>query len=84
MVNARAGRRERGKAELSQRFQVAIDEAAMRADMVGTDDYLQQWRRSEWIDREGEPTEVAQAVAAQIEAEYTPARLRELVDGQGE
>ncbi len=29
MVSAREGRRERAKAELSERFQVAIDEAAM-------------------------------------------------------
>lgn len=79
MVHARAGRTDRGKAELSQRFQVAIDEAAMRAGVVGSDEYMQQWRRGDWIERAGEPDEVAQAVAAEIEADYPPARLRELI-----
>ena len=83
MVHARAGRRNRAKAELSHRFQVAIDEAAMRAGMMGTDDYLQQWRRGEWIPREGTPEEVAQAVAAELEAEYTPERLRALIGEKG-
>ena len=82
MINARAGRRDRGKAELSQRFQVAIDEAAIRSGVVGTDEYLQLWRRSEWTEREGAPDEVAKAVAAELEAEYTSERLRELVDEQ--
>ena len=80
MVHARAGRRDKGKVELSQRFQVAIDEAAMRADMVGSDEYMQQWRRSPWTEREGAPFDVAQAVAAEIEAEYSADRLRELID----
>lgn len=79
MVSARAGRRERAKAELSERFQQAIDEAAMRAGLIGTDAYLEQWRRGEWQEREGSVEEVAAAVAAELEAEYTPERLARML-----
>ena len=78
MVSAREGRRERAKAELSERFQVAIDEAAMRAGLIGSDAYLEQWRRGEWQTREGSVEEVAAAVAAELEAEYTPERLAKM------
>ena len=81
MVSAREGRRERAKAELSERFQVAIDEAAMRAGLIGTDAYLEQWRRDEWQTREGNINDVAAAVAAELEAEYTPERLAKMSRG---
>lgn len=79
MVTAREGRRERAKVELGQRFQIAIDDAAMRAGLIGTDAYLDQWRRDEWQMRDGGVEAVAAAVAAEIEAEYTPERLTQLV-----
>jgi hypothetical protein len=31
--------------ELSERFQKAIDAAAMKAGLIGSDDYLDAWRR---------------------------------------
>jgi hypothetical protein len=43
-VVARAGR-ETAKAQLPGRFQQAIDAAAMRAGLIGTDAYLEEWRR---------------------------------------
>lgn len=79
MVTAREGRRNTAKVELSQRFQLVIDEAAMRLEMTGTDAYLEQWRRDPWQERTGTPREVAQTVAAEVEAAYPPARLREMV-----
>jgi len=79
MVTARVGRRERAKAELSQRFQVAIDDAAMRAGLIGTDAYLEQWRRGEWQERAGNINDVAATVAAELEAEYTPERLAQML-----
>ncbi|MBI3959388.1 MAG: virulence factor, partial [Chloroflexi bacterium] len=81
MVSAREGRRERAKAELGERFQFAIDEAAMRAGLIGTDAYLEQWRRGDWQEREGSPNDVAAAVAAELEAEYTPERLAKILRG---
>lgn len=79
MVTAREGRRNTAKVELSQRFQLMIDEAAMRLNMTGTDAYLEQWRRGAWQERPGTPNEVAQAVAAEVEAAYPVARLREML-----
>lgn len=79
MVSAREGRRERAKAELGERFQQAIDEAAMRAGLIGTDAYLEQWRRGDWQSREGGVEEVAAVVAAELEAEFTPERLAKLL-----
>lgn len=79
MVTAREGRRNTAKVELAQRFQLVIDEAAMRLNMTGTDAYLEQWRRDAWQERPGTPEEVAQAVAAEVEATYPAARLREML-----
>ncbi len=79
MVTAREGRRNTHKIELSQRFQLVIDEAAMRLEMTGTDAYLEQWRRDTWQEQTGSPTEVAEAIATAVEAAYPAARLREML-----
>lgn len=80
MVMAREGRRNKAKVELPQRFQVAIDEAAMRSNLVGTDAYLEEWHRNDWQERSGTPQEVAEAVAQELEAEYTPQKIREMLN----
>ncbi|MCB0061550.1 MAG: virulence factor [Caldilineaceae bacterium] len=79
MVTAREGRRNTAKVELPQRFQVAIDEAAMRQQLTGTDAYLEAWRRDPWQQRDGTPETVAQTVAREVEAAYPPERLREML-----
>jgi hypothetical protein len=76
-VKAKAGRARAGK-ELSERFQVFIDRAAMRAGLFNTDDYLGEWRTSAAQEREGEPEAVASAVAVELEAAYPDARLETL------
>ena len=43
-VTAKQGRA-RVARELPSRFQEAIDSAAMRAGLIGTDAYLEEWRR---------------------------------------
>lgn len=79
MVMARESRQNRTRVELSQRLQTAIDEAAMRLDLVGTDAYIEQFHRTEWQERAGSHEEVAHAVAAELEAEFTIARIREIL-----
>ena len=37
--------RSTARVQLSDRFQEAIDAAAMRAGLIGTDAYLAEWRR---------------------------------------
>ena len=70
-VQVRAGtRQERVSQELSDRFQVAIDNAAMAAGLVGDDAYLEGFNWSERKQREGEPQAVLDAVVAEIERQY--------------
>lgn len=83
MVTAREGRRNTAKVELPARFQVAIDEAAMRLNLTGTDAYIEQWRRGPWEERPGTPEAVAQTVAAEVEAAFPPERLRSILPELG-
>ena len=80
-VVARRGR-ESAKRELSPRFQVAIDRAAMYAGLFGTDEYLSEWVRDSrpcGEDLEAEAT----TEAARLEAEFTPEVLNELAGNGG-
>lgn len=66
-VRAQEGRSRAGK-PLSPRFQEAVDNAAMAAGLTGTDAYLDLLQWSPPQERGGTPEEVAEAVAAEIEA----------------
>lgn len=81
-VRARAGR-ERVSHPLSGRFQQAIDEAAMRVGRTGTDDYLEEWRTSETIERDGDPEAAVAMLAQEIEKAYPLERLRRLAANGG-
>lgn len=81
-VIVRAGRKT-AKRPLPERFEQAIDRAAMRAGLTGTDAYLEQWRRGEPVACGEDLDAEAAAEAARLEAEYTPERLRELVAAGG-
>ncbi len=81
-VKLKAGR-ERASQPLSERFQEAIDAAAMRAGLIGTDDYLAEWRTVDAGERAGEPAAVVRAVADELEAAYSDERLKQLVTAQG-
>jgi hypothetical protein len=50
----------------------------MRAGASGTDDYLADWRKVSEGEREGTDAEGAAARAAELEAEWTPGRLRDV------
>ena len=60
----------RHKEQLSARFQELIDSIAMRKKLVGTDAYLEGWRRSRPEMREGEAIDVSKAVALELEAKF--------------
>jgi gamma-glutamyl:cysteine ligase YbdK (ATP-grasp superfamily) len=77
-VIVKAGRKS-AKRQLPERFEQAIDRAAMRAGLTGTDAYLEQWRRGEPVPCGDELEAEVAAEAERIEAEYTLERLRELV-----
>ncbi len=82
-VKVRAGR-QRASRPLPDRFPVAIDEAAMRAGLTGSEAYLAQWRNGEWQERAGEPDEVAALLVTEIEAAYPPGRVRQLIAQGGQ
>ena len=75
--------RSAARAQLSDRFQEAIDAAAMRAGLIGTDEYLEQWRREGRLCGDDLEAEVA-AAAAQLEDEYPDERLERLARASGE
>lgn len=58
------------KIQLSDRFQELIDMAAMRRKLAGTDAYLMEWAKQTTQEREGSAVEVAEAVAAEVEAQF--------------
>jgi hypothetical protein len=55
---------------LSERFQMLIDAAAVQLGLDGTDAYLELWSQGEPQQREGSAAEVAEAVAAELEARF--------------
>lgn len=63
------------KQELSQKIQNAIDAYAMAEGLISTTDYAAQYKRSDWIEREGSPEAVAEALRAQLEAEFAKIEL---------
>jgi hypothetical protein len=81
-VKVRSGRVRAAK-PLSDRFQVAIDQAAMRTGASGSDAYLAEWWASEPCERDGVPDVLATQIVAELEAAYPPERLKALADNGG-
>ena len=75
-------RRENAKLVLSERFAFAIDKAAMRAKMAGTDAYLEQWRQ-EAVSCGRDLQATVEAAANNLEQAYDDDRLAELVRSGG-
>ena len=81
-VIIKAGRKT-AKRQLGERFEQAIDRAAMRAGLTGTDDYLEQWRRGD-PEPVGDDLEAEAAKAADdLETHFDAERLRALVAAKG-
>jgi len=57
------------KKQLSQKVQDKIDAYAMVEGLTSTSDYAEQYIRGDWVDRDGSPEEVADALLSQLEAE---------------
>ncbi|MDX1498468.1 MAG: virulence factor [Woeseiaceae bacterium] len=76
--------RQREKAQLSERFQEAIDRAAMRAGKGSSDAYLSEWRReATTIDSDDDPGEIARRAAARFEADFSDEHLLALIRNHG-
>jgi hypothetical protein len=81
-VIVKAGRQS-AKRPLDDRFQEAIDRAAMRANLRDTDAYLGEWRRSTAGPCGDDLEAEADAAAARLDADYPQERLRALVANGG-
>jgi hypothetical protein len=55
---------------LPQRFQAAIDNAAMEAGLTGDDAYMEAFTWSEPFEREGTAEETAETVVAELDSKY--------------
>ena len=79
-----AGRGRRAvKIPLPERFEQAIDRAAMKVGATGTDAYLEEWRKAPPVTVEGDDRAAAEAVAARLDADYDAGRLRALIGNDG-
>ena len=78
------GRGRKGaKRQLAERFEQAIDRAAMKSGLAGTDDYLSEWRKVQTAIIEGDPNAIANAEAERLEAEYDHELLKKLIANNG-
>ena len=78
------GKGRRGsKRPLPERFEQAIDRAAMKIGAEDTDAYLAEWRKAAPYEVEGEADAVAEAEAARLDKEYDQARIKQLIANDG-
>lgn len=80
-VQVRAGgRRDRVSVALPERFQEAVDAAAMRAKLTGSDAYTDGYHWGEAQERDGTAEQVAKAVAAELSAQFQEIDWRKTAD----
>ena len=78
------GKGRRGaKRQLPERFEQAIDRAAMKVNARDADAYLAEWRKAPPYPVEGAPDDIADAEAQRLEAEYDDARIKTLIANDG-
>jgi metal-dependent amidase/aminoacylase/carboxypeptidase family protein len=58
------------KKQLSQKIQDKIDAYAMAEGLTSASDYAAQYKRGEWLERNGSPEDVAEAVLAELEEQF--------------
>jgi hypothetical protein len=70
------------KSQLSKRFMVAIDRAAMRAGRQGSEEYLEDWRRQ--IETcQGDLQTIADTTAEELETSFSDEVLKILIKNKG-
>ncbi len=81
-VIVKAGR-QNAKRQLEERFEKAIDRAAMKAKLRDTDSYLAEWRRGTPVQVGDDLEAEVAAMADKLETEFDDARLKAMVDNGG-
>src|SRR5215813_1462868 len=82
-VIVKKSRREEAKVQLNERFEKAIDRAAMRANLRDTDSYLSEWRKVSLGEVGDDMQAIADAKAKELETEFDDEKLRILVEAGG-
>lgn len=82
-VVVKSGRRQQIKRLLPDRFQAAIDAAAMRGNASDGDTYLADWRRGSPETVTDDPKAALDAAVAAIEAEWDREKLRAAIMAGG-
>ncbi|UYV39105.1 virulence factor [Rhodobacteraceae bacterium D3-12] len=78
------GKGRRGsKMPLPERFEQAIDRAAMKVGAQDTDAYLAEWRKAPPYSVQGEPDEIASREAARLDAEFDQEKIKALIANDG-
>lgn len=78
------GKGRRGsKRQLEERFEQAIDRAAMKVNAKDADAYLAEWRKADPYVVDGAPDEVADAEMQRLHEEYDTERLKVLIANDG-
>ena len=76
--------RKKAKRQLPERFEQAIDMAAMRSGASETDDYLADWRRGDPEDIVGDDIEaLADAESARLDTEFDVDTVKVLIANEG-
>ena len=75
--------RKASKIQLPERFEQAIDRAAMKIGAEDTDSYLAEWRKAPAYVVDGEQSEVAQLEANRIDTEYNQEKIKLLIGNDG-
>ena len=76
--------RAKHSAPLPERFETAIDKCAMVSGLSGSDEYLQQWRRTQqdW-DGDEDINKALEQIREKIETEYPNTKLNQLIQQNG-
>ncbi|MDF1671650.1 MAG: virulence factor [Roseovarius sp.] len=78
------GKGRRGaKKQLPERFEQAIDRAAMKVNAKDSDAYLAEWRKAAPYPVEGDAQEVVEAEATRLDTEYDKDRIVALIANDG-
>ena len=75
--------RRASKRVLDERFEKAIDRAAMKVGAKDADAYLSEWRKVSAGPHDGDPEAIADVQAERLEADYDDVRLKALIDADG-
>ncbi|MFT6945398.1 MAG: hypothetical protein ACJASZ_000889 [Yoonia sp.] len=78
------GRGRRGtKLPLPERFEQAIDRAAMKSGAAESDDYMSGFRKADSVPVDGTDQEAAETMVAKITTEYDLERIKTLIANDG-